>query len=395
MKGTEVIESGTVVVRNNRIVAVGPSGSVQVPSDATRIEVAGKTIIPGWIDIHAHLGSANGVHRSQVWSYMMNLAYGITTTRNPQTGTTDVLSYSDLVETGDILGPRIYSTGPGIFSQENIRNLDDARDVLRRYAEYYDTHTIKEYETGQRNVRQWIIMAAKELGLMPTTEGSLDLKMNITELFDGYPGHEHAYPIYPLYKDVVQLVAESGITYTPTLLVVYGGPWSENYWYERFDIHEDAKVRHFMPHPDVDQRALRRPQWFRADQYVHARMAEQAKKILDAGGRVGLGGHGQLQGLGVHWELWSLAEGGVKPIDVIRIGTLFGAEGIGLGKELGSLEPGKLADLQVLDANPLEDIKNTNTIRYVMKNGRLYDGNTLAEVWPRKKSPEQPWWLAQ
>ena len=102
-----------------------------------------------------------------------------------------------------------------------------------------------------------------------------------------------------------------------------------------------------------------------------------------------------MQGLGVHWELWSLAEGGVKPIDVIRIGTLFGAEGIGLGKELGSLEPGKLADLQVLDANPLEDIKNTNTIRYVMKNGRLYDGNTLAEVWPRKKSPEQPWWLAQ
>jgi imidazolonepropionase-like amidohydrolase len=124
-------------------------------------------------------------------------------------------------------------------------------------------------------------------------------------------------------------------------------------------------------------------------------MAEQAKKIIEAGGRVGLGGHGQMQGLGVHWELWSLAEGGVKPIDVIRIGTLFGAEGIGLGKELGSLEPGKLADLQVLDANPLEDIKNTNTIRYVMKNGRLYDGNTLAEVWPRKKSPEQPWWLAQ
>ena len=393
MKGKEIIERGTVVVRDNRIVAVGPAESVTIPPDARRIDVAGKTIIPGWIDIHAHLGSANGVHRSQVWAYMMNLAYGITATRNPQTGTTDVLSYSDLVETGDILGPRIYSTGPGIFSQENIRSLDDARDVLRRYAEFYNTHTVKEYETGQRNVRQWIIMAARELGLMPTTEGSLDLKMNLTELLDGYPGHEHTYPIYPLYKDVVELVAQSGITYTPTLLVVYGGPWSENYWYAHHDIHDDPKIRRFMPHDAVDQRSLRRGQWFRDDQYVHRQMAEQVKKILDAGGRVGLGGHGQLQGLGVHWELWSLASGGIAPIDVIRIGTQMSADGIGLGKELGSLEAGKLADLQVLDGNPLEDIRNTNTIRYVMKNGRLYDGNTLAEVWPRARPAEQPWWL--
>ena len=392
MKGTEVIDRGTVVVRDNRIVAVGPAESTTIPADARRIDVAGKTIIPGWIDIHAHLGSATGVHRSQVWAYMMNLAYGVTTTRNPQTGTTDVLSYGDLVETGEIAGPRIYSTGPGIFSQENIRNLEDARDVLRRYAEFYNTHTVKEYETGQRNVRQWIIMAARELGLMPTTEGSLDLKMNLTELFDGYPGHEHTYPIYPLFNDVVQLVAQSGITYTPTLLVVYGGPWSENFWYEHQDIHDDPKVRRFMPHTDVDQRSLRRPQWFRDDQYVFRQMAEQVKKILDAGGRVGLGGHGQLQGLGVHWELWSLAAGGIKPIDVIRIGTQLSADGIGLGKELGSLEPGKLADLQILDANPLDDIKNTNTIRYVMKNGRLYDGNTLAEVWPRAKPAEQMWW---
>jgi imidazolonepropionase-like amidohydrolase/Tol biopolymer transport system component len=393
MKGAEVIERGTVLVRDNRVLAVGPADNVTIPADARRIDVTGKTIIPGWIDIHAHLGSSNGVHRSQVWAYMMNLAYGVTTTRNPQTGTTDVLSYSDLVETGDILGPRIYSTGPGIFSQENIRSLDDARDVLRRYAEFYNTHTVKQYETGQRNVRQWIIMAARELGLMPTTEGSLDLKMNITELLDGYPGHEHTYPIYPLYNDVVQLVAKSGITYTPTLLVVYGGPWSENYWYEHSDIHDDPKVRRFMPHSDVDQRSLRRPQWFRDDQYVFRQFAEQAKKILDAGGRVGLGGHGQMQGLGVHWELWSLAAGGMTPLEVIRVGTLLGAEGIGLGKELGSLEPGKLADLQVLDGNPLADIRNTNTIRYVMKNGRLYDGNTLAEVWPRAKPAEQPWWL--
>lgn len=392
MKGNEVIDRGTVLVHDNRIASVGPSDSVAIPAGTRRIDLAGKTIIPGWIDIHAHQGSARDVHRSRVWEYMIDLAFGVTTTRNPQTFTTDVLSYSDMVATGAILGPRIYSTGPGVFSRENIRSLDDARDVLRRYAEYYDTHTVKEYETGQRNVRQWFIMAARELGLMPTTEGSLDLKMNITELLDGYPGHEHTYPIYPLYDDVVQLVARSGITYTPNLMVLYGGPWTENYWYEHFDIHSDPKVRRFMPHDEVDRRALRRGQWFRDDQYVFAQMAQQAKKIMNAGGNVGLGAHGQMPGLGTHWELWSLAAGGIDPIDVIRIGTISSANGIGLGSELGSLEVGKLADLQVLARNPLEDIRNTTSVELVMKNGRLYEASTLAEIWPRQRQPDPLWW---
>jgi hypothetical protein len=392
MKGDEVIPSGDVVVTNNRVTAVGPSGSVTVPSGAHVVDAAGKTIIPGWVDIHAHMWTSWGIHRAQVWQYMANLAYGVTTTRDPQTGTTDVLSYGDLVETGDILGPRIFSTGPGVFWSDEITSLDDARDVLRRYSDYYATHTIKQYMTGDRKVRQWVIMAARELGLMPTSEGALDFKKNLTETVDGYPGHEHSYPIFPLYKDAVQLIAQSGIVYTPTLLVAYGGPFSENYWYEKYDIHADAKLRRFTPHADVDRRALRRPGWFRGDQYVFPQLAAQAAKIVAAGGRVGLGGHGQLQGLGVHWELWSIAAGGMPNHDVLRVGTIFGAEAIGLGQELGSLEPGKLADLQVLDANPLDDIANTNTVRYVMKNGRLYEAETLREIWPRQREAPKPWW---
>ncbi|MEJ7812740.1 MAG: amidohydrolase family protein [Gemmatimonadaceae bacterium] len=395
MRGDEIIENGDVVVTGNRIAAVGPNGSISLPAGAREIDVRGKTIIPGWVDIHAHLRPAFGIHKTQVWEYMANLAYGVTTTRDPQTGTTDVLSYGDLVETGDILGPRIFSTGPGVFVQENISSLDEAREVLRRYSDYYNTHTIKQYMVGDRKQRQWVIMAAKELGLMPTTEGGLDLKMNITELLDGYPGHEHSYPIVPLYKDFVTLAALSGITYTPTLLVVYGGPWTENYFYEKFDIHADTKLGRFTPHAEIDDRALRRPGWFREDQYVFPKVAESAKRIVEAGGRVGLGGHGQLQGLGVHWELWAIASGGMKPMDVLRVGTIFGAEAIGLGKDIGSLEPGKLADLQVLDANPLDKIENSNTIRYVMKNGRLYEGNTLKEIWPREREITTPWWWNQ
>jgi Tol biopolymer transport system component len=392
MRGDEVIENGEILVRDNRVAAVGAAGSLTLPQGTRVIDVSGKTIIPGWVDVHAHLRPSFGIHKTQVWEYLANLAYGVTTTRYPQTGTTDVLSYGDLVETGDILGPRIFSTGPGVFWSENISSLDDARDVLRRYSEYYNTHTIKQYGAGDRKVRQWIIMAARELGLMPTSENYLDFKKNLTEAMDGYPGAEHSYPITPLFKDAVELLAKSGITYTPTMLVNFGGPSGENYWYQNYDITQDAKLAKWTPKTEILRRGLRRGGFFHGSQFVFDEQAEQARKIVEAGGRVGLGGHGQLQGLGVHWELWSIASGGMKPHDALRVGTIFGAEGIGLGKEVGSLEPGKLADLQVLDANPLDDLRNTTQIRYVMKNGRLYDAGTLAEVWPRQKEISTPWW---
>jgi hypothetical protein len=253
---------------------------VQVPAGATEIDLAGRTVLPGWVDIHAHLRPAFGVHKTQVWEYLANLAYGVTTTRDPQTGTTDVLSYGDLVETGDILGPRIFSTGPGVFWSEDISSLDQARDVLRRYSEFYDTHTIKQYGAGDRKVRQWVIMAAKELGLMPTSENYLDFKKNLTEAMDGYPGAEHSYPIFPLYKDVVQVIAGSGITYTPTFLVSFGGPSGEDYWYERHDVLADTKLARFTPRAEILQRGLRRGGWFHESQYVFKPEAEQVAKIV-------------------------------------------------------------------------------------------------------------------
>jgi Tol biopolymer transport system component len=393
MKGDQVIQNGDIVVHDNRIAYVGPrrAGS---DSGARVIDVAGKTVIPGLVDIHSHMWPTWGIHETQVWKYLINLAYGVTTTRDPQTSTTDILTYADQVETGELIGPRIYSTGPGVFWEENFQSLQEARDALRRYSEFYHTNTIKQYMVGNRKQRQWVIMAAKELGLMPTTEGGLDFKMNLTLMLDGYSGHEHSYPIVPLSRDAVELAARSGIVYTPTLLVNYGGPWAENYFYERYDIHQNPKVRRFMPHEEIDNRAERRP-WFRENQYVFPRIAAGAAAIVRAGGRVGLGGHSQMDGLGTHWELWALASGGLSPLEVIRIGTIFGAEAIGFGKELGSLEPGKLADLIVLDKNPLEDIRNTEAIRMVMKNGRLFQGDDLQETWPRQRSLPAFWWATE
>ena len=393
MKGDEVIERGDVVVTGNRIVAVGAQGSVTVPSGARVIDVSGKTIMPGLVDVHAHMWPQWGVHSPQPYMYTVNLAYGVTTTRDPQTSQADVVSYGDAVDVGQIMGPRIYATGPGIFAYDNVSSAEDAKEVMKRYSEFYLTETIKQYMAGDRRQRQWIAMAAREQRITPTLEGGLDFKKNMTEAMDGYAGIEHTLPIAPMYKDAVQLFAQSGTTWTPTLLVQYGGPWAENWWYEHTDILSDAKLTRFTPFSELERRALRRPQWFRDSEYSFKLFADQARKIVEAGGRVGLGGHGQLQGLGVHWELWTIASGGMSNRDALKVGTIFGAEAIGLQKHIGSVEAGKLADILVLDANPLDDIRNTNTIRWVMKNGRVYDGNTLAEVWPRQRPMPRQWWM--
>jgi len=393
MRGDEVIARGDIVVTNNRIAAIGAEGTVTIPAGARTIDVAGKTIMPGLVDVHAHMWPQWGVHSPQPYMYTVNLAYGVTTTRDPQTSQSDVVTYGDAVDVGQIIGPRIYATGPGIFAYDNVSSADDAREVMKRYSEFYLTETIKQYQAGDRRQRQWIAMAAREQKITPTLEGGLDFKKNMTEAMDGYAGIEHTLPIAPLYNDALQLFARSGTTWTPTLLVEYGGPWAENWWYEHYDILADPKLTRFTPFSELERRGLRRPQWFRDSEYSFKLFAEQAKKLVEAGGRVGLGGHGQLQGLGVHWELWSIASGGMKTMDVLRVATIFGAEAIGLQQHLGSLESGKLADLLVLDGNPIDDIKNTNTIRYVMKNGRLYDGNTLDEVWPRQRALPKQWWM--
>ncbi len=391
MRGDEVIPNADVVVSDNRIIAVGRSGAFAIPSAAKIFDVKGATIMPGIVDVHAHyFGVQRGILDMQNWTFLANLAYGVTTGRDPQTGTNDMFAYQDLVDVGEMIGPRAFSTGPGVFAATDFQSLDEARKVVAKYKKHYRTHTLKSYMVGNRRQRQWMIEACKEHGIMPTTEGGLDLKLDLTHLLDGFSGNEHSLPIVPLFKDVAELFARAGIFYTPTLLVAYGGPFAENYFYTTTEVHDDPKLRRFIPHSELDE-SRRRP-WFRKEEHVFPRIAEAAAKIIRAGGRVCIGGHGQLQGIQCHWEMWALQSGGLTNMEVLRAATLHGAEAIGYAADLGSIEVGKLADLVVLNKSPLDDIRNTNTIRYVMKDGELFEGDTLNQLWPRERKLPPLWW---
>jgi hypothetical protein len=349
--------------------------------------------MPGLVDAHSHMWAPRGLHQTEVWQYMANLAYGVTTTRDPQTSTPDVFAYADMVDAGMMPGPRIYATGPGVFSGVGIDDQASALSYIKRYRDAYKTNTLKQYVAGDRIVRQWIIQACKEYGITATIEGSLDLKLNLTQMADGYSGQEHSLPIMPLYKDVVEFVARTKTFYTPTILVAYGAPWTENFYFESENMVKDEKLRRWIPWELLDSMIRRRTQWFLPEEYGYTQIAKGVADVVHAGGRAGLGSHGQMQGLGAHWETWNLQSGGLTPHETLRVVTLFGAEAIGLQQDVGSLEAGKMADLLVLDKNPLENIRYTNSIRYVMKNGEMYEGDTLNMIWPEQKPlPKQFWW---
>jgi hypothetical protein len=251
--------------------------------------------------------------------------------------------------------------------------------------------SVKSYNQPRRDARQQIVEAARSLGMMVVPEGGSTFAFNLSHVLDGHTGVEHNIPIAPLYNDVLTLYAASQSGYTPTLIVNYNGLNAEYYWYQESDVWKNARLARFTP-PEVLIPRTRRREMAADDDYYYVETSRAAKALLDRGVSVQVGGHGQLQGLGTHWEMWSLAQGGMTPHEVLRAGTIAGAKYLGLDRDLGSIEPGKLADLIVLERSPLENIRNTEALRYVMLNGRLFDANTLAELGNRTAPAPRMYW---
>ena len=375
----EVLADATIVIDGDRIVDVGKE--IEVPNEATVIDIGGTYVLPGYVDTHAHVTMYRDVLDPEMWSLKANLAYGLTTVIDVQPSTIDVIDYGDLVDSGKLVGPRLLSTGPGVFSNHEFKSKEHAVTVLKRYTDSYGVRNIKAYIIGNREQRHWLLQAAQELEIMPTAEGALDAKLVLTHAIDGFSGNEHNIPIVGLYDDVVQLMAQSGISYTPTLLVNYGGPQAEGFFITRESPLEDPKLRKYTPEALLDAK-FRRTFWVHNQEHVFKFHAQHAYHIMQAGGKVGVGSHGQVQGLGYHWELWSLASGGFSNYETLLSATRTGAEMIGIAQDVGTIEVGKLADLVILDQNPLEDIRASDDLVYVVHGGIVRNAENLQQVWP-------------
>jgi len=387
-----VIDAADILIEGDRIAAIGPRGTVAVPPGTAVRDVGGAWIVPGFIDTHDHIATVRrDVLGLEDWGLRARLAYGVTTSFDPSTLTIDMLAYQDLLDAGLMIGPRLRQTGVALFSMQRFTSLDDVRAVMRRYRDDYRLHNIKEYRTGNRRVREWVAEACREFGMQPTTEGALAMKLDLSQIIDGYAGNEHALVASPLQADVLGLLTAMRTSYTTTLQITNGGPPGEDWSIVADDPFADAKVHRFWPPVAIDQVLLRRS-WRRLPEYRFPAIAGDAAALQRAGGLVGMGSHGETPGIGFHMEMEEHQLGGMSAGEVLHAATIGSAETIGRERDLGSLEAGKLADLVVLDKDPTLDIHNARAIRQVMRGGRLYDGATLAQIWPDAKPPPRSWW---
>ncbi len=398
MEGDKIIENGTIIINQNKIESIGNSSDIKIPSDAKVYDVSGKTIMPGIVDAHAHVGGFRaGLTTQKHWQFYANLAYGVTTSHDPSANTETIFTLAEMIKSGEMVGPRLYSTGFILYGADGdfkalVNNLEDARSSIRR-TKAFGALSVKSYNQPRREQRQQILQAAREEGIFVVPEGGSTFYHNITMIMDGHTGVEHNIPVAPVYKDVIELWSNSNTGYTPTLIVNYAGMSGEYYWYQKDNIWENEKLLKYTPRRIIDARSRHRTM-IPLEEYEngHILTSKTCKALTDAGVKVNLGAHGQLQGLGAHWELWMLQQGGMTNLEALRAATLNGAEYLGMGSDIGSLKVGKLADLIVLEKNPLDNIQNTNSVTYTMVNGRLYDTETMNEIGNREKPRTKFYW---
>jgi imidazolonepropionase-like amidohydrolase/Tol biopolymer transport system component len=380
-----VIDNGVIVIRDNRIVAVGAAGETSIPADARRLDLGGRSVTPGLIDIHAHgPQGVNDIVPQQNWSALAHLALGVTTVHDPSNQASEIFAAAEYQRTGKILAPRIFSTGEVIYGarSENFASVDtieDARKHVQRL-KAQGAISVKNYNQPRREQRQMVVAAAREAGLMVVAEGGSLYHMDANIIADGNTGLEHNMPPERFYDDVLQFWPATGVGYTPTLVVTFGGMRAEDWFYQEGEVWKHPILSRYVPPHILQPRAVRRQMAPESDHVGFRDSAANAKRLMERGVLVNIGAHGQREGLGSHWEIWSFALGGMTPMQALKAATINPARYMGFARDLGSIEPGKLADLLVLDGDPLEDIRVTDDIAYVILNGRVYEGGALKET---------------
>ncbi len=399
MRGQDggIIEDGIIVISGDRIVAVGSRASVTVPAGARTIDLAGKTVVPGFIDAHAHGPQGeNGFTPQQNWSAQANLALGTTTVHDPSNSAAEVFAAAEMQRAGLILAPRIFSTGEIIYGAKaagafaEIGNLEDATAHVRRL-KAQGAWSVKNYNQPRREQRQMVVAAAQAENMLVVPEGGSLFNMDMSLIQDGNATVEHNVPGSTFYNDVLQMWSQTKTNYTPTLVVAYGGPGGDPYWRSHTNVYEHPLLKAHIP-PGTLAAGNARREIAPEEDYADTGAAREARKLADRGIQVNIGAHGQQEGLGAHWEMWSFVKGGWTPLQALQAATIAPARTLGMDRDLGSLETGKLADLVVLDANPLENIRNTDKVSKVVVGGRLYDAMTLNEEVTGNRTRSAYWW---
>lgn len=372
MRGDEAIGNADLLIDRDRIAAVGPRGTIPVPAGTEIRDLAGRFVTPGLVDAHAHwFEMRRGLQEAGHWDFRANLALGVTAGLDVQPFTTDVFGYQDMIDAGIMDGPRAWSTGPGLFLNQAPATDADADAIVSRYRDHYRTRNLKSYLVGGRAVRQRVVAAARRMGMMPTTEGASDHVLGLTHAIDGFAGNEHNLPLTPLHDDVVRLIVASGMSYVPTLSVLYGGaPALPNMLIEG-DPLDDPRVRATYPAAMIAAKRRDR-RWTPPHDMRLADFAADAVRLQRAGGLVGMGSHGEVQGIGLHLEMKAYTLGGASPHEALFAATMGSARTIGHADDVGSIEAGKFADLLILSADPRVNIDNSRTIVEVIKGGVRY-----------------------
>lgn len=394
MEQGKVIANGIVLVEGNKIKAVGNKGDVKIPKGAHVVDISGKSIMPGLIDAHAHGPQGNSeIIPEQNWKNYAGLALGVTTIHDPSNDTTEFFAASEMQKAGDIVAARLFSTGTILYGAtvagytSHIDTLDDAKFHLERLKKV-GAFSVKSYNQPRRNQRQQVIQAARELEMMVVPEGGSLLQHNLSMIVDGHTTLEHSISTAVIYDDIRQLWSQSDMAYTPTMGVAYGGISGEHFWYDTTDVWKHPRLSKYVPSEFLDPRSMRRTK-APHHHYNHINVAKVANELQELGVEVNSGGHGQREGLAMHWEMWMMAQGGMSPLKALETATMSPARTLGLDSQLGSIKAGKLADLMVVDGDITQDIRISDQVTHTMINGRLYDAETMNEVGNYDKKREK------
>jgi imidazolonepropionase-like amidohydrolase/Tol biopolymer transport system component len=325
-EGAGAIDDGVVVIDGDRIAAIGPRASTPIPAGAKVIDVAGKTIMPGLIDAHAHGPQGEGdLVPQQNWALIQALALGTTTMQDPSAQASQIFVASERQRAGLMLGPRVFSTGEVVYgakSPDVYARIDSYEDALAhvRRIKAQGGHSIKNYNQPRREQRQQVAAATRAENKLDVAEGGSLCGMDMSMVADGISTLEHNVPVEHFYEDVLQFFSQSNTNNTPTLVVTYGGLAGDPYWRQATDVWENPLMIHTPPKQLLadNARRVKAPEWA----FVDDDNAREAKKLADRGVKIAIGAHGQQPGIAAHWELWSFVRGGMSQNEALLPGTI-------------------------------------------------------------------------